>query len=105
MGDDKFIELIGKKLSQEISSEEEAELQHCLANNTDYRQQYGCMGCHGNAGRSQDHDRLSDGQFAADCRQRESVGAPREAKSQRFLQAAGAVSIAPGRFQGGGLIR
>lgn len=40
MGDDKFIELIGKKLSQEIGSEEEAELQHCLANNTDYRQQY-----------------------------------------------------------------
>jgi transmembrane sensor len=40
MGNDKFIELAGKKLSNEISSEENTELQHCLANDASLREQY-----------------------------------------------------------------
>ncbi|MEO3403443.1 FecR family protein [Mucilaginibacter sp. CAU 1740] len=40
MGNDRFIELAGKKLSNEISSDEDAELQHCLANDANYQMQF-----------------------------------------------------------------
>lgn len=40
MGNDRFIELASKKLSNEISSDEEKELQHCLANSSGYRLQF-----------------------------------------------------------------
>ncbi|MDB5146100.1 MAG: FecR protein [Mucilaginibacter sp.] len=40
MGNDKFIELAGKKLSNEISSDENDELQRCLANDASLREQY-----------------------------------------------------------------
>jgi len=40
MGNDKFIELIGKKLSNEISSDENNELLRCLANDASLREQY-----------------------------------------------------------------
>lgn len=40
MGNDKFIELAGKKLSNEISSDENTELQHCLTNDASLREQY-----------------------------------------------------------------
>jgi transmembrane sensor len=40
MGNDKFIELAGKKLSNEISSDENTELQLCLANDASLREQY-----------------------------------------------------------------
>ncbi|QEM03267.1 FecR family protein [Mucilaginibacter rubeus] len=40
MGNDKFIELVGKKLSNEISSDENTELQLCLANDASLREQY-----------------------------------------------------------------
>ncbi|XHR96842.1 hypothetical protein ACFJIV_09435 [Mucilaginibacter sp. UC70_90] len=40
MGNDKFIELAGKKLSNEISSDENNEFQRCLANDASLREQY-----------------------------------------------------------------
>ncbi|MFC0514344.1 FecR family protein [Mucilaginibacter angelicae] len=40
MGNDKFIELAGKKLSNEISSDENNELLRCLANDASLREQY-----------------------------------------------------------------
>ncbi|WP_121810456.1 FecR family protein [Mucilaginibacter kameinonensis] len=43
MGNDKFIELVGKKLSNEISSDEHNELLLCLANDASLREQYDAL--------------------------------------------------------------
>jgi len=43
MGNDKFIELVGKKLSNEISPDEHNELLLCLANDASLREQYDAL--------------------------------------------------------------